>query len=450
MSLLINALKKYRQESTASLTPESGGDNKDLKKIKIKKTLIFGLIIVIVILLTVIGSFLIFKHIEKQRIANVMQSKTAKIQQIKAALAKNAGGAASSAPAEGGGLRARLAQKMQQQNDQSAPAPIVSSAAATTDTVVPATVAAPVVVPVVVPVAAPVVAAATARPRAVRGGATAPRGSRLAARAAATTTASDDDQASPASSSSSDTAAAVADTPTNDESVASGDDTSSSNNSDSSDDEESSDSNDSQSNKVNIKVVADPTGTNDPSYQKALGFVQLNQYDKALPLLKNNDELLLKTQGMSGLLLARIYLMTGQFNLAEDVADNALMLHAGSDMQLLSLKAQALFMQKRYQEAIELLSSQSPDLSTFPEYYSLLADAYMHIGQARNAVSIFQQIVSRFPDSADYWLGLAVAYQKTGEGSSALVAYRRAAQLSRDDPQVSLFISQQLNILQTI
>ena len=127
-----------------------------------------------------------------------------------------------------------------------------------------------------------------------------------------------------------------------------------------------------------------------------------------------------------------------------------MMLHVGSDTEFLSLKAQSLFMQQRYQEAVELLSSQSPDLSAFPEYYALLADAYMHADQASNAAAIFQQIIARFPTSSDYWLGLAVAQQKAGEVSSALVAYRRAAQLSQDDPQVTLFINQQLQALQAV
>ena len=40
--------------------------------------------------------------------------------------------------------------------------------------------------------------------------------------------------------------------------------------------------------------------------------------------------------------------------------------------------------------------------------------------------------------------------KKTGDAGSAMVAYRRAAQLSPNDPQVTLFINQQLQALQAV
>ncbi len=199
---------------------------------------------------------------------------------------------------------------------------------------------------------------------------------------------------------------------------------------------------------VSIQKVSSQIGANNPTYQQALNFTQLTQYDKAIPLLVNNDKLIIETQGLSALLLAKIYIMTNQYNLADDVLEHSTQLNAGSGVEIVALRAQSKFMQQQYQQVVNLLAPQSPDLSSFPGYYALLAAAYMRLDQPSNAVSIFQQIVAKFPTSANYWLGLALAYQKSGDVNSALIAYRRAAQLSESNPQVLLFINQQLHTLQ--
>ncbi|MES2203954.1 MAG: tetratricopeptide repeat protein [Pseudomonadota bacterium] len=430
MSLLIDALKKHRLTSAPS-TAQVGGDAlKSISSGRTKKIIIISLIAIIVIALTAISSFLIFKHIEKKRMTQMIGGKAEQIQKVKELLEKKSGETEKTpnSPEGSGELREQLKQRMQQHAEDQ------TSAAAATDSVAPADTgddnaatsdSAPA------PASDATSADSTSSAPATRAQ---PLRARLAAHKAGdvprqSAQAQDQNDAQETSANSDDTSSDDA----------------------SSDDSDSSDDNPNSGGvKVDIKVVSDQQGANNATYQKALEYMQLNQYDKALPLLENNDSLLLKTQGLSALLLARIYLATAEYELADQVLDRALLLHAGSEVDLLELRAQALFMQKKYQETIDLLSSQSPDLSTSPEYYTLLADAYMHLEQPDNAVSVFQQIVARFPNSPSYWLGLAVAYQKMGEAASAIVAYRRAAQLSPNDPQVTLFINQQLSELQSI
>jgi len=196
-----------------------------------------------------------------------------------------------------------------------------------------------------------------------------------------------------------------------------------------------------------IHVVSNDDGVNHPIYQEALSLFQHSHYDEALVLLNANQSLLLTTQGLSGVLLARIYLAIEKYGLAENIVDQTLSLHIGPEVELISLKAQALFLQKRYRAVVSLLSAQSPDLSRYPYYYVLLASTYMHMNQPVKAVSIFQQVVAHFPDVANYWLALAVAYQKTGDAPSALVAYRRSAQLSVENPSLVLFVNEQIHTL---
>ena len=429
MSLLIDALKKHRLTSTPSLAQVGGDALQSASPGRTKKIILIGLIAVIVIVLTATVSFLIFKHIEM-----------AQMQKIKAMMEARSGGAAKGPGAsEGSGeIREKLMQRMQQKNENEP----VSSVSALPSEPVAATsnVASTSVSDATTDTASSTASASPAAGgESLRSRLAARRGTQNGGGDSASTPADTPPAPAPISTFPSESASSQDNTDTSNDS---GDDSS---NSGSSDD---SSSNSSSGVKVDIQEVADQQGANNPIYQKALGFMQINQYDKALALLVNNDNLMLTTQGLSALLLARIYLATGEYELADHVLDRALLLHAGSEMDLLALRAQALFMQRKYQESIDLLASQSPDLGTSPGYYALLADAYMHLDQASNAVSVFQQIVARFPDSPDYWLGLAVAYQKTGDAPSAMVAYRRAAQLSPNDPQVTLFINQQLQALQ--
>lgn len=395
MSLLIDALKKHRLTSVPSSAQVGGDALKSLSLNRTKKIILISLVGFIVITLTATVSFLIFKHIEKKRIVQTLHGKIEQVQEIREKLTEKSSEAAAtpSATNEAEEVREKLEQRVQQSNENRTNENQAS-------------------------VAAPV----TSEVEAVSANDNSSDREALSARLAARRTVNN--VAEPAEDNNDQNSNAVS--------------------SDTSSDDDSQDG----VKEVDIQMIPNSLGANNPIYQKALGFMQANQYDKALSLLVDNDDLLLKTQGLSSLLLARIYLTTSQYELADQVLDHALMLHVGAEIDLLALRAQALFMQTKYQETINLLSTQSPDLSTSPEYYALLADAYMHLHQANNAVSIFQQIVARFPNSPKYWLGLAVAYQKTGDASSAIVAYRRAAQLSTDNPQVTLFINQQLQVLQ--
>lgn len=447
MSLLIDALKKHRLTPTSSIAQVGGDALKSVPVSKSKKIILISLSTVIVVSLTATGSFLVFKHVEKKRMSEMLGDKIAQVEKtsgknIKSILEEKSGeGKESLGEIHGQGeLREKLMEKMQERKNAQAPTPIAENNTATTTSSNSDNASQPEAALTSGAPAASADTTSSASPAATNESLRARLNARRAGGGAASLPNNNNAQANNSTSADASTTAPSSNTDSQDN--VSSDTTDSSS--------QSNNSNDSSSEevKVDIQTVPDDLGANNPVYLKALGFMQANQYDKALPLLENNEGLLLKTQGLSALLLARIYLATGEYELADKTLDRAMMLHAGSEMDLLALRAQALFMQRKYQETIDLLSSQSPDLTSSPSYYALLADAYMHLDQASNAVSVFQQIVARFPNSPEYWLGLAVAYQKTGDASSAMVAYRRAAQLSPDDPQVTLFINQQLQVLE--
>lgn len=446
MSLLIDALKKHRQESTPASHSTGQDVIKNASSSRVKKIILVALIVMMGVSLTAIVSILIFKHVAQKRIVHGALDKIEQIRENNTASPEGLQeGLVSHKPPIPNEFQEQLQQKLKQINNH----PIASAMnnIRSTNTGVNGMNKAPVDSPPNFP-APPMLSSEPSPPQidaSLNKDSGELGGPVMEGHVDAMDRSSQSDHVPFESIVSNDEASAV-----NDNFPAPRDVTKSE-----SDDNESSkelslsdETNLSIVNNVNIHVVPDQMGANNPTYQKALTLVHAKQYNQALPLLVDDDELLIKTEGLSALLLARIYLATAQYDLVSNVIDHALMLHVGSEVDLLSLKAQALFMQKRYQEVVDVLSIQSPDLAVLPEYYTLLANAYMQLNQPNNAVSVFQQIVAHFPNSAHYWLGLAVAYQKTGDANSALVAYRRAAQLSSNDPQVMLFINQQIESLQ--
>ncbi len=428
MSLLIDALKKYRQESTPEIQTIEHAQPSSGSMTKAKKIVFISLIVIIIVGLTTIISFLSFKHIEKKRIVTALQAKENNVQQLKSLMSEKLQ-QQSAGVEKAGGVREALQQKLEQANSQGTAETATSATASeptSTETGAAANTEA----------ASSDVASSTPELRPRRLNNAERRGEfnydEQQRRVKRRNTDAVDSTVPTASTSDASSASEDAADVASDDATASTSDVSSS----------------TAVQPITIDVVPDEKGANNAIYQQALHFTQKKQYNRALTLLENNDDLLLKTDGLSALLLARIYLITGEYILANDALDRALMMRVGSETDLIELKAQALFMQHKYQETVDLLSSQSPDLSTAPEYYALLANAYMHLNQPKNASSVFEQIVARFPESANYWLGLAVAYHKMGDATSALVAYHRAAQLSSDDPQVVLFINQQIEALQ--
>ena len=110
---------------------------------------------------------------------------------------------------------------------------------------------------------------------------------------------------------------------------------------------------------------------------------------------------------------------------------------------------QVFFMQKKYIDSVNILNSRTPLLTESPQYYALLARAYMQLGEPQSAAEIFKQIVTIEPNNVIWWLGLALSTQQMGDISSAITSYKQAQRLSTSNPQVALFIGKQLNVLQS-
>lgn len=441
MSLLINALKKYRQDSGLSQTQSVSDASLSAVPKKYKRVLLMGLGITILMFLIMTISFIVFKHLFVKNISasiatktqNMQEKVTEKMAEKKQTLAEKGGAGGT------GSVREQLEQKIQQKQASQKTGAMENTAAATTESTTSTATDTNTSNNESVSTSKLDASSTSAVAASTANSATSLQ-TRLAdhqQKGGGRLHAQNNDDSSSTSTNTGTSTDATTSTTADTTNTSSGE-----NNSDNASSE--------TEQPVKIKTVTNDMGENNPTYQKALGFMQNQQYNKALALLVENDALLFKTQGLSALLMTHIYLTTGEYALAEEAIEHALLLHPGSELALLELKAQTCFMQQRYSEALTILSANSPSLVENPEYYALLANVYIQLEQPANAISVFEQIVAQFPSSAEYWLGLAVAYQKAGEVDSALVAYRRASQLSQDDPQVSLFINQQLERLQVL
>ena len=182
-------------------------------------------------------------------------------------------------------------------------------------------------------------------------------------------------------------------------------------------------------------------------YKKAQSLVKNNEYEQAIALLETKS-LVKQTQGQSALLLAGLYLQMGQAHQAQTYLQDVLKNGSKAKDGLTALLGQAFFEQGKYQDAVDALMQRAPNLSEYPTFYSLLARSYMRLGDPESAVQILQQIVGQFPNEAAYWLTLALAYQQSDNIESAIVSYRRAVDLNENNPQIILFVNQQLKGLQ--
>ncbi|MBP9726241.1 MAG: hypothetical protein KBD83_02075, partial [Gammaproteobacteria bacterium] len=114
MSLLINALKKFRHESSPSL-PLDNSEIKQVAKLgKVAKIVLLSSSAVALIAITAVASVLIFRHMEKSHMAKAMQGKTGQMQKMQSLMASGQDGNAAEPSAEGEvDLKAQMQQKMQ-------------------------------------------------------------------------------------------------------------------------------------------------------------------------------------------------------------------------------------------------------------------------------------------------------------------------------------------------
>ena len=122
-------------------------------------------------------------------------------------------------------------------------------------------------------------------------------------------------------------------------------------------------------------------------------------------------------------LLAVIYFEDGRADLASEVIDKGLLVHAG-DQNLLRLELQVLVQQKQYKPAIDLMEKKLK--LTSPEDLGYLAGLYQKDNDHLNAVKTYAQALQLVPSKSVWWMGQGISLEVMKQYKQALQSYQKS------------------------
>lgn len=96
--------------------------------------------------------------------------------------------------------------------------------------------------------------------------------------------------------------------------------------------------------------------------------------------------------------------------------------------------------------AIQLLESNIKKISPDADYYALLANLNQRRQNYDNAIVYYRKALEMSPHKGEIWIGIALAYQSTGEENNAVAAFKQA--LTTDDLSLELraYVRQQMGL----
>jgi len=100
--------------------------------------------------------------------------------------------------------------------------------------------------------------------------------------------------------------------------------------------------------------------------------------------------------------------------------------------------------------AMQMLSSDLPEIQKHPSYYVLLASYYQRFGQPEKAVKIYTYLLEHDDHIADWWAGLAIASDRTQQWQQAKFAYQQALRLPNLNTQIIPYAQKRLSELNLI
>lgn len=150
----------------------------------------------------------------------------------------------------------------------------------------------------------------------------------------------------------------------------------------------------------------------------------------------------------SQLLNVEQLLKTGHLEEAESVF-NGLPSDLDPEKKLI-LQAQLLSARQQNKPAIALLEAYNKEHTPSVDNLGQLALMYDLVGDYSASVSLYKKLVDFWPDSAKWWLGLAIASMHKGEYSQAITAFERV--LNHSDqlpPEVLSYVQVKVRMLTT-
>ncbi len=100
--------------------------------------------------------------------------------------------------------------------------------------------------------------------------------------------------------------------------------------------------------------------------------------------------------------------------------------HWQRNARLRAIKARQLLAQGDAGAALLLLESDVPEVATHTDYHALMAALYQQEGRPAEAVNQYALLLAQDAEVADWWAGMAIALERSGNPEGARQAYTRA------------------------
>lgn len=121
-----------------------------------------------------------------------------------------------------------------------------------------------------------------------------------------------------------------------------------------------------------------------------------------------------------------------------------------NDQSLVIVRAKILSARRHNSEAVQLLENFNYTHPPSADGLGLLATLYDLVGRYQKSQETYQRLVTFWPDSAKWWLGLAIAAKHNGQYSESIVAFERVLNFpSQLSPEVNSYAQVQLRALTT-
>lgn len=116
------------------------------------------------------------------------------------------------------------------------------------------------------------------------------------------------------------------------------------------------------------------------------------------------------------------------------------------DVGLVQLKARYYYQQNLLQKALDTLESiDPPELKQHTAYYAFTAALQRQLGNDQVAAQLYKQLLNVAPQRSQWWLGLGLAYEHSGQTNRAHQAYQKALDTGNLNPNLQAYVASKLN-----
>jgi thioredoxin-like negative regulator of GroEL len=117
------------------------------------------------------------------------------------------------------------------------------------------------------------------------------------------------------------------------------------------------------------------------------------------------------------------------------------------DARLAKLAARLLVSAGEAGQALAVLRQASPELAADPDYHAFVAAVLQRLDRHREAIRVYQGVLSLDPGQGAWWVGLAISLEAESKRDNALTAYRQAQATQTIDANLRRYVDGRIALL---